>query len=291
MIYYLLLIASCFHCGAVNDFRKNYPDFIVSLHRNNKSYSAYNKYYGKNFLAFFQGDQRTRIRVLKDLYNRDRYKSFQNRDDYKIPRIIHQIWLGGSIPDKFLAYVKSWQDWEGWEYRLWTEEDLPELNLINSKLFEEASFYCEKADIMRYEILYRFGGLYVDTDFECLNPEFFEFAFLEYSFFAGLEPLEHHPLRIGNAIIASSPNHPLLAKLIADLPGNSSKNMHQGVVERTGPDLLTQEITNNINLLRVDGIIFPPTFFYPITAYETKDPIRFYRPETAAVHFWNTSNS
>ena len=28
----------------------------------------------------------------------------------------------------------------------------------------------EKSDIFRYEILYRFGGVYVDTDFECIKP-------------------------------------------------------------------------------------------------------------------------
>jgi mannosyltransferase OCH1-like enzyme len=36
--------------------------------------------------------------------------------------------------------------------------------------FDRASNFGEKSDIWRYEILFRLGGVYVDTDFECVRP-------------------------------------------------------------------------------------------------------------------------
>ena len=37
-------------------------------------------------------------------------------------------------------------------------------------LFDRAETYAQKADIARYEVVHRFGGVYVDTDMECLRP-------------------------------------------------------------------------------------------------------------------------
>jgi hypothetical protein len=55
-----------------------------------------------------------------------------------------------------------------WEYRLWTDADLPVLD--NADLFERAPSYAMKADLLRYEILVRHGGIYIDADFECHRP-------------------------------------------------------------------------------------------------------------------------
>ena len=51
-----------------------------------------------------------------------------------------------------------------------------EINLLTAKsnhklLLEQCrEFNPEKADILRYELLYRFGGLYIDADIICLKP-------------------------------------------------------------------------------------------------------------------------
>src|SRR5581483_2776119 len=70
----------------------------------------------------------------------------------RIPRLFHQIWLGPSpLPDEYRRYQQTWLDHhQGWELRLWTEEGLP-------------------AGLRRPELLWREGGVYVDTDFECLR--------------------------------------------------------------------------------------------------------------------------
>src|SRR5436190_16517529 len=87
-----------------------------------------------------------------------------------IPRIIHRVWLGAEpMPEDFRRYGESWRRHHpGWRMRLWTDEDLPELG--DRRALERARHHAERANLVRYEVLRRFGGVYVDTDVECLRP-------------------------------------------------------------------------------------------------------------------------
>ena len=88
----------------------------------------------------------------------------------EIPRIVHQIWLGGPLPDKYRLWSQSWSTKNpGWAHRLWLDADAAQLRMKNRVAFDAAINPGEKSDIMRLEILQQFGGLYVDTDFECLQ--------------------------------------------------------------------------------------------------------------------------
>src|SRR3954452_9252859 len=86
-----------------------------------------------------------------------------------IPRIIHRVWLGdGAMPPEYEAFGETWaQHHPGWEMRLWRSSDLPPLR--NQDLFDRATSFAQQSDIARYELLLRHGGVYVDTDFECLR--------------------------------------------------------------------------------------------------------------------------
>jgi mannosyltransferase OCH1-like enzyme len=102
-----------------------------------------------------------------------------------IPRIIHQIWL----PDKRQAPLSTLtckhvhtnlvgSDGTKWRYILW---DLSNIERNSSTEFNIRDFRSRdyfdrwflpsaKADILRYEILWQFGGIYLDADFVCLRP-------------------------------------------------------------------------------------------------------------------------
>jgi mannosyltransferase OCH1-like enzyme len=93
-----------------------------------------------------------------------------------IPKIIHQT----APLDKSKWHPiwekcqNSWKHhFEHWEYRFWTDEDLDEF--IKTKY---SWFYLtyisyprniHKIDAARYFILYEYGGMYVDMDFECIQ--------------------------------------------------------------------------------------------------------------------------
>ena len=42
------------------------------------------------------------------------------------------------------------------------------LSMKNKKAFLSAHNYGMKSDILRYEILHTYGGVYIDTDYECV---------------------------------------------------------------------------------------------------------------------------
>lgn len=51
-----------------------------------------------------------------------------------------------------------------WEYKLWTLDNLPK-DLENMHLLNNFDAMMYKSDIIRYSILKRFGGIYLDTDY------------------------------------------------------------------------------------------------------------------------------
>lgn len=93
----------------------------------------------------------------------------------RIPRILHQTWKSRTIGATKVKYVRSWIDLNpDWHYKLWTDKD--NRLLVASRFPQYLDLYDSypqdimRADIIRYLILYEFGGVYADTDFEALRP-------------------------------------------------------------------------------------------------------------------------
>jgi mannosyltransferase OCH1-like enzyme len=89
----------------------------------------------------------------------------------RVPRIFHQIWLGPKpFPEEYAAYQQTWlRHHPGWEMRLWTEDNLPK-PLRRPEAAERLRIPAERGDILRLEVVWRFGGVHLDTDLECLRP-------------------------------------------------------------------------------------------------------------------------
>lgn len=92
-----------------------------------------------------------------------------------IPKILHQVWVGSPVPDK---HMSNMADWAGWNpdhrYMLWTR---PLPDMLNLDLYERAAEFVKpdaiwqfRADLLRYEVLHRYGGFYADTDTKPLRP-------------------------------------------------------------------------------------------------------------------------
>ena len=136
-----------------------------------------------------------------------------------IPKTIHQIWLGPRpIPEEYLENSKKWQKLHpSWQYKLWREADIESWNFQSKDLFNKASSYQEKADILRYEILQKHGGLYADMDYKPLKS--FDEVHCKYDFYGTIEPLhsENQNLTIPNSIVASAPNNPIFYKTLQQI--------------------------------------------------------------------------
>ena len=88
-----------------------------------------------------------------------------------VPRILHWVWVGGGgdIPDKFHPMMESWRRLHpDWQTVVWTDDKVT-WELRNQASILQADTYAELSDIVRLEVVERFGGVYVDTDFEALQ--------------------------------------------------------------------------------------------------------------------------
>jgi hypothetical protein len=137
--------------------------------------------------------------------------------------------------------------------RMWTEQNLPR-DLIRPEALERLRVPAERSDILRLELLHRFGGVYVDTDFECrqsLEPYIQNLDF----FVAQLKPN-----RVNNAFIGATAGHPILMRALHEL---RPREFHGYDKWATGPLFLDRLLSD------YPGIhVFPPGLLYPRTPAE-----------------------
>ena len=91
------------------------------------------------------------------LYKKGFYFKDQNKE--KIPKIIHQIWIGPKkFPSKYSRWASTWKKLNPtWIYKFWTESNLLELKLKNQKKIDSSKNIGYKTDLIRYEILKNLG--------------------------------------------------------------------------------------------------------------------------------------
>ena len=280
----------------------SYPDFIVSMTRNGRDFREFEDIHDCQSIQNLQVFQ---IAYLKNVLLAHKY-----RGSNRIPKIIHQIWLGSPVPEKYFAWMESWMHWLGWEYKLWTDQDVKSLSLYNQDLYNRAQSYGELTDILRLEILLHHGGLYVDVDFECLKMEVFEEFHESFDFYVGFEPISHGMMngipKICNAIIAAAPYHPLIKNLIVNMKANWVQYEKETGVQKAGPDYFSRTILayeqgilagpeKKVNNLPYRNMYLPCTFLYPFSDPELKknpdreEVLANTSKETAGIHYWSGS--
>jgi hypothetical protein len=236
------------------------------------------------------------------------------KTDTLIPKILHQVWLGPKpLPDSLREYAHKWKKYHPeWQMILWTDSaDVHGGNrgkpwdsvqahppIINrwiyshaARWFGERPQWAARSDILRYELVARFGGVYSDLDFE---P------------FESIEPYlnnvklfnadEFGPC-CGNYLFGAVANHPamwttvremwvgvapvryelrgwrgLLNRIKAALQGKRlvpykrfddmmPKAEWKGILETTGPFYLARKIHSH-----PDCVVFPWQLFNPLPA-------------------------
>jgi mannosyltransferase OCH1-like enzyme len=153
-----------------------------------------------------------------------------------IPKIIHQT--APSDETKWNPIWKpcqeSWKrNFPNWEYRLWNDEDLD--IFIKTKYswfyptFSGYSKNINRIDAARYFILYEYGGIYSDMDFECLKN--FEHLLLDGCVNIAESP--HYPgEKYQNALMVSTKHHPFWKSIWKYLDKHKT---HENVLVSTGP--------------------------------------------------------
>ena len=210
----------------------------------------------------------------------------------KIPKVIHQVWIGGKIPEKYKRWTESWLVHNpDYDYILWDDRKVQDLSIVSTKVYMSQVNLGAKSDILRYYILEKFGGIYADTDFECLRP--IPTRLLCSSGFAGLG-YDNKPVVL-NGLIGSEPGSRILQYILDRLLHNFDYcvNSTNSILKTTGPYMFTDVLLNNFLDYDSSGfVILPSTYFYPHPKYAfftTLEASSLATPHTFAIHHWECS--
>jgi mannosyltransferase OCH1-like enzyme len=158
-----------------------------------------------------------------------------------IPALLHMIWVGTATQPTYVNdYITKWHElMPTWQIRLWTNADLTETEFPANLLtkINDSTSGAQKADLMRYYIVYRHGGVYLDTDViphRSLEP------------IRGLAPLvicNDMPFTwayISIGFFAATPYHPVLEYACKLCLGATINTVD--IIMQTGPRILGEAV-------------------------------------------------
>lgn len=180
------------------------------------------------------------------------------------------------MPKEFVEYGETWlKHHPDWEMKLWTDENM--INLKNQKAYDNASQLAQKADIARYEILYQFGGVYIDCDFECVKN--IEPLLKGINAFAASEDDYHISIGIMGAI----PESRFFKLLVDNIERWMDFKRAEAICVQTGPGFATALLRND-----KDFKVFEKEKFYPYYFTEKYRKGEFFEG-AYAIHHWAAS--
>lgn len=88
-----------------------------------------------------------------------------------IPKVIHYCWFGHNpLPSLAVKCIESWKKYfPDYEIKEWNEDNYDVHSIPYIHEAYEAKKYAFVSDYARFDILYRHGGLYFDTDVEVIK--------------------------------------------------------------------------------------------------------------------------
>ena len=253
--------------------------------------------------------------ILNHEYNME-YKRFEReRNEYykelgifhslfeKINKTFQYIWISPSLNETLNSNIEPWL-WQNiqtcldlhpnWRYTIWTDDlvrrEFPQL----IDLLIAASVPAEISDILRMNILARYGGIYMDTDFLCVRS--FE-PLLKQQYctaFAGSAVANEDNvfnLHVSNGLIGAVAGHFLLrhaAKLILEEAlGPTPLN------RKTGP-FFFGNIIREYNMSDDCIYVYNKKLFYQCGFQERgqcRSKLAEYKkdPGIYAIHYWSAS--
>jgi hypothetical protein len=196
----------------------------------------------------------------------------------EIPKVFHQIWFGkpldkSSVRYNLMAGTKQVAERNGFVYKLWTNDDMKEEMLpitwnyiqTSMKVGEEIgqSRFAQVADLARYELLHRFGGVYMDSLFE-ISDEFCKYIESHKTFEliganedpCGLKCKGGSGHYISNGFFACVPGCMILKRLLHPVTLDKIDFYNVRINQETGPYFFRKGIKprDNVHIINTEKI-------------------------------------
>jgi mannosyltransferase OCH1-like enzyme len=198
-------------------------------------------------------------KIITELIN-EKKRNINWDIEHKIPKQLHFIWIGSKIPQKYIDNIITYIT-NNKEYiiNIWLDDntllqEIPdnlipykdnvklhnvnEISLINKKGFEIMENYGGKADILRYEIIFNYGGMYIDVD--SVSKKIFDDNFTKPFVAINIESYKN----LSNAQFGFCKGSPFLDFVISVLNKNIELNLTvngnlNDILSITGPPFFT----------------------------------------------------
>lgn len=92
-------------------------------------------------------------------------------DDFLIPPVIHYCWFGKkNMPPKYVEYIENWKVMcPNYEFMYWNESNYDITQSRYMKWAYDNEKWAFVSDYARLDILYNYGGIYLDVDVELVK--------------------------------------------------------------------------------------------------------------------------
>lgn len=186
---------------------------------------------------------------------------------FMIPKIIHYCWFGGNpLSKKIKKYIETWhQMCPDYQIIEWNETNTDITSNVYAKEAYDAKKWAFVADYFRLEALYKYGGVYLDTDVEMIknidifldNPAFCSGEF------KGV---------ISAGIIGAEPENAWIKMLLESYYNRNFKNQDGtyntkptivGILTNKTEEMYNLKITGDYQKIGNDVVLYPPNYFYP----------------------------
>lgn len=189
-----------------------------------------------------------------------------------MPRILHFVWIGDDpIPPERQSCIDSCiKAHPGWDVRVW--RDVADFGLLHNKrafygadklaptTWPHARFQIA-SNVLRFEVMLRYGGLFFDTDIVCLRSLEPLIQRVEDEGKAGMLGWEIERRWLGEAVIASVPSAPFMQRIVDNLEPWAFKRAGKPATCTVGPQYVTPILKGTDEL--ADVLVMPQSAFFP----------------------------
>lgn len=210
-----------------------------------------------------------------------------------IPKIIHYCWFGGNpLPESAKKCIASWRKFlPDYEIKEWNEDNFDVNSIPYTQQAYEAKKYAFVSDYARFWILYKYGGLYFDTDVEIIKPLD---DIIERGPFMGMELIDQDGFqKVNPGLGLGMPEGNIVLKSLLEKYANLQFIGKDGglnlktIVDYTSEVLRDCGLEPNKSIQEVTGVwIYPVDYFNPLDSLTGKLKLT---DNTRSIHWYMNS--
>lgn len=226
------------------------------------------------------------VMQLAELKRKDTKLHEQKKGDCLIPKVIHYCWFSGKeIPDHLKKCMESWEKYcPDYEIKRWDETNYD----MNRNPYVRQAYECQKwgfiPDYARLDILYHYGGIYMDTDVELVkSPD----VLCCQQAFCGVEKWGN--INIGG-LSGAIPHHPMMKKLLDErkdvefIRKDGSLNTEPSGIYETMP-FIREGMRIDNRTQNIQGMtVYSSDYFHP---YDYMSGEIFMTENTFSIHYFD----